>query len=170
MRKVAIIAAVVLVASLSAFQVSAQKIGYVNMQEIIINMPEYAKADTALAKYRNELFTEIQSMQKELQDNVGTFIKDSTTMSDAVKEVKRGELQDAQQRLVKFQQASQQKVGQKQQELLKPIVDKAQDALNAVAKAKGYTWVINDSGDGLLLVKPAGDDLTASVKAKLGIQ
>ncbi len=171
MKKVAIIAALVLVASFSAFQVNAQKIGYVNMQEIIVNMPEYAKADTTLANYRQDLFKEIQSMQKELQDNINTFIQDSTSMSDAVKEVKRDELQDQQSRLVRFQQTSQQKVGQKQQELLQPIIDKAQKAVNAVAGTKGYTWVFNDTGDGsILLVKPSGDDLTAAVKAKLGIQ
>lgn len=170
MKKVAIIAAVVLVASLSAFQVSAQKIGYVNMQEIIVNMPEFAKADTALNKYRQELFAEIQSMRTDLQDNISSFVKDSTTMSDAVKEVKRDELQDAQQRLMTFQQSSQQKVGQKQNELMKPIIDKAQKAVEAVADSKGYTWVFNDTGNGnILLVKPSGDNLTTAVKANLGI-
>ena len=168
MKKVAIVA-VILVASLSAFQVSAQKFGYVDMQEIISNMPETAKADTALTNYRQDLYEQIQNMQKEFQDNANKFITDSATLSDAVKEVKRDELRDQQNRLMNFQQTSSQKVQQKNQELLDPIIKKAQGAVTEVAKAKGYTWVFNDSGDGVLMVKPDGDDLTAAVKAKLGI-
>lgn len=171
MKKLVIIA-VVLIASLGATQaVNAQKIGYVDMSEIVTSMPEYAQADTALGKYRNELMQQIQVMQKEFQTNADQYVKDSTTMSDAVKEVKRSELQDQQTRLMRFQQTSQQKMQEKQQELLKPIIDKAQKAVNDVAKSKGYTYVFNDTGDGtILIVKPEGDDITAAVKTKLGIK
>lgn len=171
MKKGVIIAAVALLATFSALTVSAQKIGYVDMQEVVTNMPEYAKADTAVTSYGQDLYEQLQSMQKEFQNNADKFIKDSTTMSEAVKEVKRGELQDQQRRIAQFQQSLRQRVGNKQQELVQPVIDKAQKAVDAVAKSKGYTWVINDTGDGsLLIVKPAGDDLTAAVKAKLGIK
>lgn len=171
MKKLVIIAAV-LVASLAAAQTTnAQKIGYVNMQEIISSMPEFAQADTALQKYGNELSQQIQVMQKEFQTNANQYVEDSTTMSDAVKEVKRSELQDQQNRLIRFQQTSRQKIQEKQQELLQPIIDSARKAVDAVAKAKGYTYVINAPGDGsLLIVKPEGDDITAAVKTKLGIK
>ncbi len=171
MKKGVIIAAVAILASFSTFSVNAQKIGYVNMQDVVTNMPEYAKADTAVTNYSQDLYTQMQTMQQEFQDNANKFIKDSTTMSDAVKEVKRGELQDQQRRIAQFQQSLRQRVGSKQQELLQPIIDKAQNAVNAVAQAKGYTWVMNVPGDSsLLVVKPKGDDLTEAVKTKLGIK
>jgi outer membrane protein len=59
----------------------------------------------------------------------------------------------------------------KQNALLQPIIAKAQKAVEAVAKAKGYTYVFNDTGDGsILVVKPTSEDLTAQVKTKLGIK
>jgi outer membrane protein len=92
-------------------------------------------------------------------------------MSDAIKEVKRSELRDLQNRIAQLQQTSQQQLQGKQQSLLQPIIEKAQKAVDAVAKAKGYTYVFNDTGDGtVLVVKPAADDLTAQVKTKLGIK
>lgn len=172
MKKVAIVAAFVLVASLSAMQVNAQtKIGYVNMQEIIMDMPETAQADSSLQDFRNDLIEQARGMRSEFQTNAQAFIKDSLSMSDAIKEVKREELQGQQQRIAKFQQTIQQKLSQQQQKLYQPIITKAQNAVNTVAEAKGYTWVFNDTGNGsILLVKPEGENLTDAVKANLGIE
>lgn len=170
MKKLTILL-VVLVATLSAAQVDAQKIGYVDMQELVTGMPEYAQADTALGRYRDDLVQQMQVMQQEMQTKAGAFVEDSLKMSDAIKEVKRSELRDLQNRISQLQQTSQQQMQQKQNDLLQPIIEKAQTAVDAVAKAKGYSYVFNDTGDGtILVVKPAADDLTAQVKTKLGIK
>jgi outer membrane protein len=71
MKKVAILAALVLATTLTAFKADAQKIGYVDMQEIVTGMPEYAQADTALGKYRYDLVQQMQAMQLELQTKAG---------------------------------------------------------------------------------------------------
>lgn len=170
MKKLAILVAVA-VAMLGATQVDAQKIGYVNMQDIVTGMPEYAQADTALANYRDDLVQAMQTMQQELQTKAGAFIQDSLKMSEAIKEVKRSELRDLQNRIGQMQQSSQQQLQKKQNDLLQPIIEKAQKAVDAVAKSKGYTYVLNDTGDGqILVVKPTGDDLTTVVKTQLGIK
>lgn len=171
MKKLSVLVVVLVVATLSAAKVDAQKIAYVNMGDLVTGMPEYAQADTALGNYRNDLVQQMQSMQQELQTKAGAFISDSLKMSEAIKEVKRTELRDLQNRIGQMQQNSQQELSQKQQELLQPIIDKAQKAVDAVAKAKGYAYVLNDTGDGsFLVVKPVGDDLTNEVKTKLGIK
>ena len=46
---------------------------------------------------------------------------------------------------------------------------KALDAIKAVAKEKGYGYVIDDTNKALL-VAPPGDDLLPFVKTKLGIK
>lgn len=170
MKKLAILA-LVLVSGLMAFQASAQKIAYVDMQDIVTAMPEWASADTALAKYQQDLSQALQSMQTEFQTKAEGFVKDSATMSAAIKEVKRSELRDLQNRMGQLQQTSQQQLQQRQHDLVEPIITKVQQAVDAIAKAKGYTYVLNDTGDGsILVVKPAADDLTAQVKTKLGIK
>jgi outer membrane protein len=170
MKKLSILV-IVVVAMLGATQVEAQKIAYVNMQELVTGMPEYAQADTALGNYRNDLVQQMQAMQQELQTKAGAFVQDSLKMSEAIKEVKRSELRDLQNRIGQMQQSSQQELQQKQNDLLQPIIEKAQKAVDAVAKTKGYTYVFNDTGDGqILVVKPTADDLTGAVKTKLGIK
>jgi outer membrane protein len=150
---------------------NAQKIAYVDMQDIVSSMPAAGKADTAIQKYQQELYQQYQTMQKELQDEAGTFVKDSTTMSEAVKQVKRGSLQDLNVRIQQFRQNINNNVNKKYSDLMKPIIDQAQAAVGAVAKAKGYSYVLDDSEQAkVLIIKPDGDNLTAAVKAKLGLK
>lgn len=171
MKKLTILAAVILMATVFAFRADAQKIGYVDMQEIVTQMPEYAQADTALGSYRDNLIQNMQSMQQEFQSKAESFVKDSVKMNPAIKEAKRSELTDLQRRISQLQQTSQQQLQQEQSTLLQPVIEKAQKAVNEVAKAKGYAFVFNDPGDGsVLVVKPNADDLTNEVKARLGIK
>jgi len=51
---------------------------------------------------------------------------------------------------------------------MEPIIKKARDAIAAVAKANGFSYVI-DSGTGALLYYPEGEDLLPLVKKQLGI-
>ncbi|TAM99486.1 MAG: OmpH family outer membrane protein [Chitinophagaceae bacterium] len=173
MKKLTILAAVILMATLGAFSANAQKIGYVDMQDIISQMPETAQADSALGSYRENLVTTYQSMNQEFQTKADAFVKDSTKMNQAVKEAKRAELRDLQTRIGQFQQNSQQQLQQEQSQLLQPIIEKVQKTVSDVAKVKGFTYVLDDSqggGGNILIVKPTTDDLTAEVKAKLGLK
>lgn len=170
MKKI-ILLLVVCVAIFSAETSSAQKIAYVDMQDIVSSMPASAKADTAIQKFQQDLYQQYQTMQKELQDEAGAFVKDSATMSEAVKQVKRGTLQDLNLRIQQFRQNINNNVNKKYSDLMKPIVDQAQAAVGAVAKAKGYSYVLDDSEQvKVLIIKPEGDNLTAAVKAKLGLK
>ncbi|TAN15143.1 MAG: OmpH family outer membrane protein [Chitinophagaceae bacterium] len=173
MKKLIILAAVILVATFSALSANAQKIGYVDMQDIISLMPETAQADSALSSYRDNLVETMQTMNQEFQTKANTFVKDSLKMNEAIKEAKRSELRDLQNRIGQLQQTSQQQMQQEQQQLLQPIIEKAQKAVSEVAKVKGYTYVLDDSqggGGNILIVKPATDDLTAEVKARLRLK
>jgi outer membrane protein len=169
MKKIAIIAVMVM-ATLSSNQVFGQgKIGYVSMSELIQTMPESKVADTALQQYGKDLQDQINIMQQSVQTKAADFQKNSTTWTDAMKEVKTRDLQSAQQNLTDFQQSANQKFSDRRDELLKPIVAKAKKAVADVAKDKGYTYVFDNSGD-ILLAKPDGDDLLSTAKTKLGVK
>ena len=90
-------------------------------------------------------------------------------MSEATRTAKQAELQDIQKRMQDYNTSAQQKFDEKSQELIKPLSDKARVAVEAVAKEKGYTYVLN-STQTQFVVAPAGDDLMAAAKAKLGIK
>ncbi|MBN8832941.1 MAG: hypothetical protein ABS68_07960 [Niastella sp. SCN 39-18] len=150
--------------------VTAQnKIGHINSDELLSDMPEADKADADLKQYQADLAQRYQDMMKDLSTKDSLFVKDSMKLSSGMKDIRRNELFELYQKAQGFQQQAQDMYQQQAQKLLAPIRAKALDAIKAVAKENGYAYVI-DNAQGVLLVSPTGDDLLPLVKKKLGIK
>lgn len=152
------------------FTASAQtKIGYINTDELISLMPEAVKADAEIKEFQTSLQQQGQTLQTEADQKRDQYFKDSSTLSQSMKEIRRDELVKLYTRLQDYAQEVQDKSGQFAQTKIIPIRQKAMDAIKAIAKEKGYAYVL-DQSQGHILVMPPGDDLLASVKTKLGIK
>lgn len=165
LRSLVALFAVMLLAGSSA---KAQKIGYVDLQELMQLMPDYKKANTDMEAFGKSLEDELKKMSDEFQKKVADYQKNEKTLPDAIKEVKQKELQDMQGRIQEFQQSAQENIRKRESELLKPIIEKAKTAIAAVAKEGAYSYVFDSSAAGFLY-KPDGDNMLAKVKTKLGI-
>jgi outer membrane protein len=156
-----------LIAAGNRVQAQATKIGYVNLSELILATPEAKKADTALNQFRDALYQSANDKQNALEQDVTKFNKDSATYTTAVKEVKRKALQQQVQELQGEEQRIQQELQKKQEEYSAPIQKKVLDAVQAVAKENGYSYVLVKEA---VLVGPPGDDIAPLVKKKLGLK
>lgn len=161
-----VVLAIVLFAAGNRAQ-AQNKIGHISLSDIILAMPEAKKADTALQQFREALVQSAQDKSAAFDDAVAKFYKDSATMTSSVKEVKRKSLQDQMQAMQGEDQRIQQELQKKQQEILEPIQKKALDAVTAVAKENGYSYVFVKEA---LLVAPPSDDIAPLVKKKLGLK
>ncbi len=157
----------VLVVSGQANSNAQGKIGYISTEELVSIMPETAKADTTLQQYRNALIQNYRDKQTALESAIEKFNVDSTKMTVAVKDVKRTELQKMFTELQSEEQRIQQQLQQRQQELINPINKKAFDAIQAVAKENGYTYILEK---GALLVAPPAGDILELVAKKLNVK
>ena len=110
-----------------------------------------------------------QDLAKEFETKATQFSKDSASLTASMKEIKRNELVEMYQKVQNWNQIAQDKYNQKAQEKIAPIRTKAFDAIKAVAKEKGYGYIL-DASTNVLLVAPPGDDIMSLVKAKLGIK
>lgn len=162
---------IVLVAAglMAATQGNAQtKMGYISVQELVVAMPEYRKADTTLADYQNALN---QQYAERVQDfNMRDSLlssKDTVKYTRAQLEVKRNDLAKTYVELQQWNQRAQQMYQAKEDETMKPILDRARKAIQDVAKENGYTYVFPKEQ---LLVMPPGDDLLALVKKKMNLK
>ena len=149
---------------------SAQtKIGYINTDELMSIMPEAAKVNAELNEYQVSLQQQGQALKVELDKKVEQYNLDSSKLSATMKEIRRDELVKLYSRLQNYDQEAQDNANQYAQKKIAPIREKALDAIKTVAKEKGYTYVIDDASN-QLLVMPAGDNLLPFVKTKLGIK
>ena len=145
------------------------KIGWIVSGELLAAMPDKIKADSDISKFAREFQTQIESMMKEYQTKGQKFQADEKTISEAIKEVKMKEIQDLQNRIESIQQSAKEKVDTKQRELYQPILDKAEKAINAIAREKGYDYIFDKNG-GTLLFGRESDNILPLVKGKLGIK
>lgn len=159
---------VALLLSTGFFGATAQnKIGYINTDELIAVMPEASKADGELKEYQASLVQQGQDMAREFDEKDSIFVKDSMKLSPSMKDIKRNELIGLYQRVQSWNQQAQEMYQAEAQKKIAPIRTKALDAIQAVAKENGYTYVIDFNS---LLVYPAGDNLLTLVKKKLNIK
>ena len=166
------IVAIVLVATSCMFAGSplhAQtKMGYISLNELITDMPEYKKADTSMVDFQNALNQNFDDMKKEFSEKDSLISsKDTAKYTRAQIEIKRKQLGELYLRLQGYQQNASQQYQQKQQELMGPIQKKAQETVQQVAKENGFTYVFLKDA---LLVSPPAEDLLPLVKKKLGLK
>ena len=171
MKTILSILAFSLFTSVSSFAIgeTSAKLGYVNSQELLSLMPEMTKADGDLKTFAKQYQDQLETMGKEFEKKGNDYQTGEKTMSDAVKTVKQKELQDLEARIRDYQQSAQEKIGKKKEDLYKPILEKADQAIKEVAKEKGYDYVFDASGGSLLYAKES-DNLLPLVKTKLGIK
>ena len=160
---------------LGASSASAQKLARVDLAAVVPNMPEYTEAITNLESLGKELSLQLEQMNVELNNKYADYQKNASTYSDTVRQMKEQELMDMSQRLEGMQQIAQQDLQKKEADLMTPIYEKANAAVNKVAAAGGYAVVFSTAGDqassaGLAYFDPAQvKDITADVKKELGI-
>lgn len=156
------------VLALGVIGASAQnKIGYINTDELVGDMPEAQKIDMELKDYQSSLTQQGQDMMQELSRKDSLFVKDSMKLSASMKEIKRNELIGLYQQVQNWNQQAQELYQQKAQEKIAPLRNKALEAIKAVAKENGYTYVLDMNA---VIVAPPGDDILPLVRKKLGIK
>lgn len=143
------------------------KIGFIDMNELMISMPEAKKADSVLKEYSDALTTNANDKQKDLNEKYNKFVADSATMTLVAKDTRRMELKEKIQELSGMNQKIQNQVEAKRNELAAPIQKKALDAVKAVAKENGYSHVFPKES---VYIFPDADDLIDRTKKKLGIK
>jgi outer membrane protein len=146
----------------------AVKIGHINSAELLSLMPESKTADGELQKFGQSLEAQLKTMGAEYQTKLQDYQSKESLMADAIKQTKEKEILDLQGRIQEFQQTAQESIQKKKEELYSPVLKKAEDAINEVAKENGYTYVL-DSSLGVVLYKLDGNDLGPLVKKKLGL-
>lgn len=166
MKKLLILA----VAILGVSTVSAQKFARVNLQEVVVAMPEFEQAQKNLEAFGKDLQEQMEQIQVEFNNKLADFQKNQATMAASIKQMKQQELEQLQQRFAEFQQIAQQDFQKKEGELLEPVQQKAQEAVNKIAKANGYLAVYNTSIPSLAYFDEAQlVDIAPLVKKELGI-
>ena len=170
MKKGLIVALVALLAfSGSAIAQKNIKLGHINSNELMQIMPGRDSAQAALQKEVEALQAELETMNKEFETKYNDYVAKRDQLSELIRKTKESDLQSMRARIEESQTNAQKLLEERQEALLKPIVDRAKKAIEEVGKENGYTYIF-DSGIGTVLYSQDSDDIMPLVKKKLGLK
>ena len=165
LKNLLLTSAIILVCSFNALAQS--KVAHINTQELVESMPEMKSAKSELEKLAKTYETDIQAMATELQNKIKQYDAESSTKTDEENGKRLQEVQGMEQSIRQYQAQAQQDLQKKEIELLKPITEKAKNAILKVGNSQGFDYVL-DSSQGQGVIMANGKDLLADVKSELG--
>ena len=166
-----VLLALALTIGFAATAVAQQKIGHIDVEELVAVMPETQTANAEIQKYQEQLEGDSQAMQEEYMTKMQNAQANVDTWTQLRLQKEQEELEAMGQRIMQFNQSAQQELQRKQMDLMSPIIEKALEAINAVAKSNSFTYILDSSkGKAVVVFLENGEDIMPLVKAELGIQ
>ena len=175
MKKLLNISMLMAFLAMTAANLQAQKFGYLNSGNILAIMPGVEDSDKALKVYQDSLITvgeeKAAALKKEFEAFAAEY-QDGNVPPIKAQQMQE-EFQKREQELVQYEQVIFNLVNERRQVLLEPLIGKLQEAIDAVGNEGNYTMIFeigsSAAGFSAILFAPEADDLSDSVKAKLGI-
>jgi len=148
---------------------NAQKVAHIDVRELMENHPDLLKAQKQLETIAESYDKDYRGLVTEFTNKRDQYMAEETTVSDAVNQERAIELQNMQRSIQEFMNGAQTKLGEKEEELSRPIMDKVRNAIQKVAREKGYEYVFDSTLGASNLLLAEGPDLLADVKKELGL-
>lgn len=155
---------------------SELKIGYVNPQSILANMPEMRAVQQRLQNFTARKQQELSILEQEFQTQVAEYQQKVGVISADAQQQEEARLGQLQQDLLQAQEVAEQELAQRRDELVGPLLEQIGAAIEAVAQKQGLSYVLNtttSSGDMIILYASedfrAKFDITQSVMEELGM-
>ena len=164
MKKLSVLFAAVMM-FVTVGMVNAQKVASMDYEVVLSAMPETKKMTTDLDTFSKTKGDELNKQAEAFQKEVQQYQADGAKLTEAQRNAKEAELQKKQQNLQQLQQTAQKDLATRRDTAVKPIIEKLNNAVNKVAKANGFDFII----DSTALIYKAGPDATALVKKELGL-
>ncbi|MGM0634608.1 MAG: OmpH family outer membrane protein [Bacteroidota bacterium] len=160
-------ALIALIFVLGLNQVNAQsKIAHVNSQDLIESMDAYKEAMDEMDKIEKTYRAQLEDMYKEAEKTNERYQSEAGSKTEEENQRRAAKLQEMQNSIMEYSQTAQEELQKKRESLIRPILERAREIIQQVAREKGYDYVLDSStGTGVLMAD--GDDLIEAVKAEI---
>jgi len=154
-------------------QTTPVKIGYTDPEYILSLLPEYKQIESELKSYEKQLQNQLDNKLKEYQVKLEAYQKDVASLPDIVKQDKEKELLGMQSNIKEFEESAMNSMQKKQNQLLDPVIQKIQKAIDDVAEENGYTYIfstaVGNNGAVILYARNKNEDISELVLKKMGV-
>lgn len=132
-------------------------------------MPEKIAADKELEGIKTQYISYLDQKQKQFEQDVMAFQKDSASMTAFIKQQRYDDLVKKQEELQNFPKSADEDLKAKSSELYQPIREKMQKAIDEVATENNYDYILDAAFGNIVFAKNPEDNILSLVKKKLGL-
>ena len=154
-----------------AFQLNAQKVGYISTEKILAAIPEYSSAQTQLEKLAKQYQQKIESEYSKIETMYQSYQQQKANLSAAARQQRENEIIQREQTVKELQKSYFGQDGlmqQKSEELLDPIKARVDAAVNRIAQNGNFMIIFDISAMQGVAYTRSGDDLSQLVIRELG--
>ncbi len=160
--------AVVLLVGATSFVNAQTKVAHIETSKLVEAMPEMKAAQGQLEKIQKTYDTEIKNMAKELDTKYKQYEQEAEGKTEDENTKRVQEVQTMQNNIAQYRDSALKDLQKKEVDILQPVLEKARAAIQKVARAQGFQYVLDSStGGGVILAD--GKDLMVDVKKELKI-
>ncbi|MEX0904090.1 MAG: OmpH family outer membrane protein [Balneolaceae bacterium] len=159
-----------------ATQAQDMRIGFVEPRAVLERMPEMRAVQQRLQNFAERKQNELATKERELQTEIELYQQKVGVISEEAQQTEEERLNELDMEFRQLQNSAQQEIREQQANLMSPLLQQIQEAINNVASERGLDYVLNtttSTGDVIILyVSEAVQeeyDITDAVMRDLGI-
>lgn len=153
-------------AFLFAVQLNAQRVGFLDTEKILASIPEYNSAKSQLESLEKGYRTKVENEFAAIEKLYNAYQANKGTMSQVVRAQKENEIISKEEAAKKLQESYFGENGimqKKSQELISPIKERVQAAIERVAKSGGYMMIVDIASQSGVIYTNSQYDLSQEV-------
>ena len=144
------------------------RFGYLNYQQALQSMPQYALVKKKMADLRNQYEAEMQRVTDEFNRKYEEFLEGQHEFPKTILQKRQTELQELMTRNVAFKEEGRKQLADAEREALAPLKIHLSETVARIARERGLALVVNTASDACPYINPElGEDLNEFVTASL---
>lgn len=148
--------------------VSSARYGFCNRRAIVEAQPEYALAMEQLDALKKQYEVEVEYNETDFRRQYQEYLYGQKDFPQTILLKRQRDLQEAMEKGIAFRQEADSLLRQARVDLVRPIEARVDAAINAVAAARGYDYVVDTEKGAFLYLNPRlSEDITLYVEEKL---
>ncbi len=167
MKKTLFILALCLITALST-HAQTVKIGYFSYDSLLHAMPDYAVVQTNIDNLRKQYADELKAAQDEFNEKYELFLDQQASLAESIRMKRQGDLQALLERNEQFGHEAERLLRQAEDDAMKPLHQKLNDAIAKAGDANGYAVIINTDSNAAPYIAPTmAEDATEAITAAM---
>lgn len=154
---------------LGTVAMAQSKIGTIDAEYILNQLPEIQEVNQELEGYGQELQGDLQQTIQQYEQQVQVYQEQNQTYTEAQREEEEQKIMALENEIQGFRQKAQVMMQMKRNELTNPLYEKINEAMQAVIQEEGFTQIFH-AGSNALAFSAEGSDITQKVMNRLGLE